>query len=91
MNALDVLLLFAAVWFAVVGYKQGFVVGMLSVVGFVGGGLGALGGGPVVDVRDTSCGPLERPMERALQVQCDARSGPLPVPGLDPPRNDLPV
>ncbi len=42
MNALDVLLLFAAVWFAVVGYRQGFVVGMLSVVGFVGGGLGAV-------------------------------------------------
>lgn len=39
MNLLDVLLLLAAVWFAVVGYRQGFVVGVLSVVGFLGGGL----------------------------------------------------
>lgn len=39
MNVLDVLLVFAAVWFAVVGYRQGFIVGVLSVVGFVGGGL----------------------------------------------------
>ncbi|MGP3966512.1 MarP family serine protease [Streptomyces sp. 6N223] len=39
MNALDVLLLLAAVWFAVVGYKQGFVVGLMSVAGFLGGGL----------------------------------------------------
>lgn len=39
MNVLDVLLLFAAVWFAVVGYRQGFIVGVLSVVGFLGGGL----------------------------------------------------
>ncbi|WP_069813319.1 MarP family serine protease [Streptomyces sp. TP-A0874] len=42
MNALDVLLLIAAVWFAVIGYRQGFVVGVLSVVGFVGGGLLAI-------------------------------------------------
>jgi S1-C subfamily serine protease len=39
MNALDVLLLVAAVWFAVVGYRQGFVVGLMSVAGFLGGGL----------------------------------------------------
>ncbi|MCQ4045597.1 MarP family serine protease [Streptantibioticus rubrisoli] len=39
MNALDILLLLAAVWFAVVGYRQGFVVGILSVLGFLGGGL----------------------------------------------------
>ncbi|MDT3395152.1 MarP family serine protease [Streptomyces sp. B1866] len=39
MNVLDVLLLLAAVWFAVVGYRQGFVVGVLSVIGFLGGGL----------------------------------------------------
>ncbi|WP_369266983.1 MarP family serine protease [Streptomyces harbinensis] len=42
MNTLDVLLLLAAVWFAVVGYRQGFVVGILSVAGFLGGGLIAL-------------------------------------------------
>lgn len=36
---LDILLLLAAVWFAVVGYRQGFVVGILSVIGFLGGGL----------------------------------------------------
>nr|WP_180218441.1 MarP family serine protease [Streptomyces albus] len=39
---LDVLLLAAAVWFAIVGYRQGFVVGILSVLGFLGGGLVAL-------------------------------------------------
>ncbi|MEU1624244.1 MarP family serine protease [Streptomyces sp. NPDC020096] len=39
MNALDILLLLAAVWFAIVGYRQGFVVGILSVLGFLGGGL----------------------------------------------------
>lgn len=39
MNVLDVLLLLAAVWFAVIGYRQGFVVGVLSVIGFLGGGL----------------------------------------------------
>ncbi|MFE0172493.1 MarP family serine protease [Streptomyces sp. NPDC059002] len=42
MNVLDVLLLLAAVWFAVVGYRQGFVVGILSVIGFLGGGLVAV-------------------------------------------------
>ncbi|MGW3493978.1 MarP family serine protease [Streptomyces sp. NPDC001020] len=39
MNVLDILLLVAAVWFAIVGYRQGFVVGILSVTGFLGGGL----------------------------------------------------
>lgn len=48
MNVLDVLLLLAAVWFAVVGFRQGFVVGVLSVIGFVGGGLVALYLLPVV-------------------------------------------
>jgi S1-C subfamily serine protease len=48
MNALDFLLLLAAVWFAVVGYRQGFVVGVLSVVGFIGGGLIAIYLLPVV-------------------------------------------
>lgn len=48
MNALDFLLLLAAVWFAVVGYRQGFVVGVLSVIGFVGGGLIAIYLLPVV-------------------------------------------
>ncbi|POX53926.1 MarP family serine protease [Streptomyces sp. Ru72] len=42
MNVLDILLLVAAVWFAVVGYRQGFVVGILSVIGFLGGGLVAV-------------------------------------------------
>ncbi|MGO4428792.1 CvpA family protein, partial [Streptomyces sp. MCAF7] len=42
MNVLDILLLLAAVWFAVVGYRQGFVVGVLSVIGFIGGGLAAV-------------------------------------------------
>ncbi|MFX4292733.1 MarP family serine protease [Streptomyces bohaiensis] len=39
MNAIDLILLLAAVWFAVLGYRQGFVVGVLSVIGFIGGGL----------------------------------------------------
>jgi S1-C subfamily serine protease len=39
VNALDVLLIIAAIAFAVSGYRQGFVVGILSVVGFLGGGL----------------------------------------------------
>ncbi|GAA0386039.1 MarP family serine protease [Streptomyces luteireticuli] len=42
MNVLDIVLLLAAAWFAVIGYRQGFVVGVLSVVGFLGGGLAAL-------------------------------------------------
>ncbi|MBW5481157.1 MarP family serine protease [Streptomyces bambusae] len=42
MNVLDYLLLIAAVWFAIVGYRQGFVVGILSVIGFLGGGLFAV-------------------------------------------------
>jgi S1-C subfamily serine protease len=42
VNVLDILLLLAAVWFAIVGYRQGFVVGILSVTGFLGGGLVAV-------------------------------------------------
>lgn len=38
-DLLDVVLLVAAVLFAVSGYRQGFVVGVLSFVGFLGGGL----------------------------------------------------
>ncbi|MEZ3179311.1 MarP family serine protease [Streptomyces pimonensis] len=48
MNVLDILLLVAAVWFAVVGYRQGFVVGILSVIGFLGGGLAAVYALPVI-------------------------------------------
>ncbi|GGL89469.1 serine protease [Streptomyces fumigatiscleroticus] len=48
MNVLDILLLVAAVWFAIVGYRQGFVVGILSVIGFLGGGLAAVYVLPVV-------------------------------------------
>ncbi|MDF3300688.1 MarP family serine protease [Streptomyces tropicalis] len=48
MNVLDILLLVAAVWFAVVGYRQGFVVGILSVIGFLGGGLVAVYVLPVI-------------------------------------------
>nr|WP_202434513.1 MULTISPECIES: MarP family serine protease [unclassified Streptomyces] len=39
---MDILLLVGAVWFAVIGYRQGFVVGILSVIGFLGGGLVAV-------------------------------------------------
>ncbi|MDG4856750.1 MarP family serine protease [Streptomyces sp. T-3] len=48
MNVLDILLLVAAVWFAIVGYRQGFVVGILSVIGFLGGGLIAVYALPVI-------------------------------------------
>ncbi|MFF3288882.1 MarP family serine protease [Streptomyces sp. NPDC003023] len=48
MNVLDILLLVAAVWFAIVGYRQGFVVGILSVIGFLGGGLVAVSLLPVI-------------------------------------------
>jgi S1-C subfamily serine protease len=48
VNVLDILLLVAAVWFAIVGYRQGFVVGILSVIGFLGGGLVAVYVLPVV-------------------------------------------
>ncbi|MFF2065886.1 MarP family serine protease [Streptomyces sp. NPDC058200] len=48
MNVLDILLLLAAVWFAIIGYRQGFVVGILSVIGFLGGGLVAVYLLPVV-------------------------------------------
>lgn len=48
MNVLDILLLVAAVWFAIIGYRQGFVVGILSVIGFIGGGLVAVYALPVI-------------------------------------------
>lgn len=48
MNVLDILLLLAAVWFAVIGYRQGFIVGVLSVLGFIGGGLVAIYLVPVI-------------------------------------------
>ncbi|MCC3652627.1 MULTISPECIES: MarP family serine protease [Streptomyces] len=57
MNVLDILLLLAAVWFAVVGYRQGFVVGILSVVGFLGGGLVAVYLLPVIWDRLTDRSP----------------------------------
>ncbi|WP_129841562.1 MarP family serine protease [Streptomyces sp. RFCAC02] len=65
MNVLDVLLLLAAVWFAVMGYRQGFVVGVLSVSGFVGGGLLAVSALPVV-WREVSDGA--RPGEAGIVV-----------------------
>jgi S1-C subfamily serine protease len=39
VNVLDLLLIVAALGFAVTGYRQGFVVGVLSVLGFLSGGL----------------------------------------------------
>lgn len=54
MNVLDILLLLAAVWFAIVGYRQGFVVGILSVIGFLGGGLVAVYLLPVVWAKMTA-------------------------------------
>src|SRR5690349_4616431 len=48
VNVLGCLLLVAAVWFAFVGCRKGFVVGILSVIGFLGGGLVAVYLLPVV-------------------------------------------
>ncbi|MFD3676046.1 MarP family serine protease [Streptomyces sp. NPDC058613] len=56
MNVLDILLLVAAVWFAIVGYRQGFVVGILSVIGFLGGGLIAVSLLPLIWDRVTDNG-----------------------------------
>ncbi|MFE2329419.1 MarP family serine protease [Streptomyces sp. NPDC059385] len=56
MNVLDILLLVAAVWFAIVGYRQGFVVGVLSVIGFLGGGLIAVSLLPLIWNRVTDNG-----------------------------------
>jgi len=39
VNLVDVLLIVAAVSFALSGYRQGFIVGVLSFAGFLGGGL----------------------------------------------------
>jgi S1-C subfamily serine protease len=39
VNALDIILLVASVAFAFSGYRQGFIVGVLSFVGFLGGGM----------------------------------------------------
>src|SRR5512138_1232747 len=38
-DVLDIVLLVACVMFAISGYRQGFVVGVLSFVGFLGGGV----------------------------------------------------
>ncbi|MFI9720732.1 MarP family serine protease [Streptomyces sp. NPDC052396] len=57
MNVLDILLLTAAVWFAVIGYRQGFVVGVLSVTGFLGGGLAAVYALPALWYRTTDAAP----------------------------------
>ncbi|RAY14836.1 serine protease [Actinomadura craniellae] len=47
-HVLDLILLALVVLFAVSGYRQGFIVGVLSFVGFVGGGiLGAMAAPPV--------------------------------------------
>jgi S1-C subfamily serine protease len=49
VNWLDILLLISAISFAFSGYRQGFVVGVLAFVGFLGGGvLGLLIAPPVV-------------------------------------------
>jgi S1-C subfamily serine protease len=49
-SALDLVLVVAAVLFAVSGYRQGFVVGALSFVGFLGGGvLGATAAPSIAD------------------------------------------
>ncbi|QKV94061.1 MarP family serine protease [Streptomyces sp. NA02950] len=73
MNVLDFLLLLAAVWFAIIGYRQGFVVGVLSVTGFLGGGLVAVYLLPVVWDGTTdraSPGTFAAVMAVALVIVC---------------------
>ncbi len=46
---LDAILVVLIIVFAISGYRQGFIVGVLSFVGFIGGGvLAALGAPPVI-------------------------------------------
>jgi S1-C subfamily serine protease len=60
-NALDLVLVLAALLFAVSGYRQGFVVGVLSFVGFIGGGV--LGAKAAPGVADASfLADLPRPV-----------------------------
>ena len=54
MDLLDLLLVVVACCFAVSGYRQGFVVGMLSLVGFVGGLVLGLWLVPLVSARFTA-------------------------------------
>ena len=54
MDLLDLILIIVAVCFAVSGYRQGFVVGVLSFVGFVGGLLIGLWLVPIIMQRFTS-------------------------------------
>ena len=54
-DVLDVVLVVAALLFAVSGYRQGFVVGVLSFVGFLGGGVLGARVAPAV----AATGPLE--------------------------------
>ncbi|AXK33617.1 serine protease [Streptomyces armeniacus] len=73
MNVLDILLVLAAVWFAIVGYRQGFVVGILSVIGFLGGGLIAIFVLPVLwgeVTDDASPGTLGVVLAVALVIVC---------------------
>ncbi|MBL1095132.1 MarP family serine protease [Streptomyces coffeae] len=73
MNVLDFLLLLAAVWFAIIGYRQGFVVGVLSVTGFIGGGLVAVYLLPVIWDGTTdraSPGTFGAVMALALVIVC---------------------
>jgi S1-C subfamily serine protease len=60
-DLLDVLLLVAALLFAISGYRQGFVVGVLSFIGFLGGGV--LGAMVAPDLARTSVlSPFPRPV-----------------------------
>lgn len=73
MNVLDILLALAALWFAFVGYRQGFVVGILSVIGFLGGGLAAIFVLPVLWrelTDDTSPGTLGAVAAVAVVIIC---------------------
>jgi S1-C subfamily serine protease len=58
-DLLDLVLLAACVLFAISGYRQGFVVGVLSFVGFLGGGLLGATIAPAL-LRGTSLAPTTR-------------------------------
>lgn len=74
-DVLDIVLVLATLLFAVSGYRQGLVVGLLSFVGFLGGGL--LGAQLATPVADLVGGELSEPVIGLLVVFAVASMGQL--------------
>jgi S1-C subfamily serine protease len=73
MNGVDTVLVLAAVPFAVSGYRQGFLVGVLSFLGFLGGGLAGVTLAP--DVVDSIDPPVARAAGAVVLVLALAVTG----------------